>query len=124
MVLGVRVLLLSSGSSGNLAVIEAEGARLMIDAGVGLRGAVTRMRALGADLFPRGVSGIVVTHEHGDHMGQVEPLARALRAPLFLHRGVQADIVRRRLPVREYVPGTTLHIGPFAVDTLPIPHDA
>src|SRR5580658_4902142 len=108
MVLGVRVLLLSSGSSGNLAVIEAEGARLMIDAGVGLRAAVTRMRALGADLFPRGVAGIVVTHHHGDHIGYAEPLARALRAPLFMHRGIGAERVRRRINVCEYTPGTTL----------------
>jgi phosphoribosyl 1,2-cyclic phosphodiesterase len=120
----VRVWLLSSGSSGNLAIVEAEGRRLMIDAGVSPRGAVARMSALGADLFPKGVSALVVTHHHGDHMGKVEPLARALRAPLYMHRGIQADVVRRRLPVREYRPGETLRVGPFEVDALPVPHDA
>jgi phosphoribosyl 1,2-cyclic phosphodiesterase len=121
---GVRVWLLSSGSSGNVAIVEAEGHRLLIDAGVGLRATVTRMKALGADLFPRSVSGIVVTHHHQDHIAKVEPLTRALRAPLFLHRGIEADVVRRRIDVREYVPGTTLHVGPFAIDSLPVPHDA
>jgi phosphoribosyl 1,2-cyclic phosphodiesterase len=120
----VRVWLLSSGSSGNLAVVEAEGARLVLDAGVGPRGAVTRMRALGEDLFAREVAGIVITHHHGDHIGQVEPLRRALRAPLFMHRGIRADVVRRRVDVREYTPGKTLHVGPFAVDALAVPHDA
>jgi phosphoribosyl 1,2-cyclic phosphodiesterase len=118
------VWLLSSGSSGNLAIVEAEGHRLLIDAGVGPRSAVVRMRALGGDLFAGSVSGVVVTHHHGDHMAQLEPLARALRAPAYLHRGILADVVRRRLDVREYVPGTTLHVGPFAVDALPVPHDA
>ena len=134
----VRVWLLSSGSSGNLAIVEAEGARLMIDAGVGPKGAVTRMRALGADLFApgfddglagpgsyrRSISGIVVTHHHGDHVAQAEPLARALRAPLYMHRGIVADRVRRRVDVREYTPGVTLRIGPFAVQSLVVPHDA
>lgn len=120
----MRVWLLSSGSSGNLAIVEAEGHRLMIDAGVGLRSAVTRMKALGADLFPKSVSGVVITHHHGDHMGQVQPLLKALRAPLFLHRGIEADVVRRRVDAREYTPGTTLRVGPFEIDALSIPHDA
>ena len=120
----MRVWLRSSGSSGNLAIVEAEGHRLLIDAGVGPRGAVTRMRALGADLFASPVSGIFITHHHGDHMAQLEPLARALRAPAYMHRGIQADVVRRRMNVREYVPDRALHIGPFTIDALCIPHDA
>ncbi len=120
----MRVWLLSSGSSGNLAIVEADGQRLMIDAGVGLRTAVTRMKALGADLFPRGVSGVFITHHHQDHIAKVEPLTRALRAPLYMHRGIEADVVRRRMHVHEYVPGTTVHLGPFAIDTFWVPHDA
>jgi phosphoribosyl 1,2-cyclic phosphodiesterase len=120
----VRVFVLGSGSSGNAAVVEACGERLMIDAGVGPRGAAARMRALGTDLFPRGVLGIVVTHQHGDHLAQAEPLALALRAPLFMHGGIAAERVRTRFDVRPYAPGTTLCIGPFEVESVAVPHDA
>lgn len=120
----MRVWLLGSGSGGNAAIVEAEGRRILIDAGIGPRGAVARMRALGADLFPRGVDAIVVTHHHGDHAAQAEPLARSLRAPLFLHRGVDLPVLRRRVAVHDYTPGKTFHVGPFAVETLSLPHDA
>jgi phosphoribosyl 1,2-cyclic phosphodiesterase len=120
----MRVWLLGSGSTGNLAIVEAEGARLMIDAGLGPRAAVARMRELGADLSPGDVSGLVVTHHHGDHIRHAMPLARALRAPLYMHRGVSASRLRAALEVREYVPGNPLRIGPFELRAQWVPHDA
>src|ERR1700722_789 len=101
----MRVWLLSSGSTGNAAIVEAGargGPRLLIDAGLGPKACVTRMRELGSDLFPAGVVGIVVTHHHGDHIGHLEPLARALRAPVFLHDGIAASRIRARYDVRSY----------------------
>ena len=120
----MRIWLLSSGSSGNAAVVEAGGGRVLIDAGVGPRVAAARMRSLGADLFPRGVDGIVVTHHHGDHIAHLEPLARALRAPVFLHAGIAATRARLRFDVRSYVAGEGFHVGPFDFATEPVPHDA
>jgi phosphoribosyl 1,2-cyclic phosphodiesterase len=120
----MRIWLLSSGSSGNAAIVEAEGGRLLIDAGIGPRVATARMRALGGDLFPRGVDGIVITHQHGDHIAHLEPLARALRAPIFLHAGITAARARRRFDVRPYVAGEAFQVGPFEVRAESVPHDA
>ncbi len=120
----MRVWLLSSGSSGNAAIVEAAGTRLLLDAGLGPRVLAARMRTLGGELMPRGVDGIVVSHEHGDHVRHLEPLARALRAPVHLHAGVTAKRVRQRYDVRAYRPGDSFVVGGLHVDTLPIPHDA
>jgi len=120
----MRVWLLSSGSSGNAAIVEAGGGRILIDAGLGPRAAATRMRRLGGELFPRGVDAIVITHHHGDHIAHLEPLARALRAPVFLHAGIGADRARRRLDVRAYRAGESFEVGPLKVCTEPVPHDA
>ncbi len=120
----MRVWVLGSGSSGNGSIVEADGHRLLIDAGIGPRTAVARMRALGGDLFPQGVSGIVVTHHHGDHVAKLEPLARALRAPLFLHAGIVVPRARLRYEVRPYTPGVPFEVGPFTVDSIRVPHDA
>jgi phosphoribosyl 1,2-cyclic phosphodiesterase len=128
----MRVWLLGSGSTGNAAIIEAPvsdggqgpGARLLIDAGLGPRSCATRMRQLGADLFPAGVVGIVVTHHHGDHIAHLEPLVRALRAPVYLHEGIAAARVRARYLVRPYARRGVFSIGPFHVRAEPIPHDA
>jgi phosphoribosyl 1,2-cyclic phosphodiesterase len=120
----MRIWLLSSGSSGNAAVVEAGGGRILIDAGLGPRAAASRMRRLGGELFPRGVDAIIITHHHGDHIAHLEPLARALRAPVFLHPGVTAEHPRKRLEVRSYAAGEGFRVGPFDVTSSPLPHDA
>jgi phosphoribosyl 1,2-cyclic phosphodiesterase len=124
-VAAVRVFVLGSGSSGNCLVVEAEGERLLIDAGIGPTRGAERMRAMGADLVTsRAPLGVFVTHDHGDHAAQAMPLARALRMPIYAHDGVALDRARRRLEVRTYVPGRAVAVGPFLVESLAIPHDA
>jgi len=121
----MRVFVLASGSSGNCLVVESEGERLLIDAGLGPTKAVERMKRLGEDLILRRAPlGIFVTHDHGDHAAHALPLARALRAPLFAHAGVALDRARRRVEVLPYLPGVPVFVGPFRVDALPLPHDA
>jgi phosphoribosyl 1,2-cyclic phosphodiesterase len=121
----VRIFVLGSGSSGNCLVVEADGERLLVDAGLNPTRATERMRSLGADLVTsRAPLGLFVTHDHGDHAAHALPLARALRAPLFAHDGAILDRARRRMEVRRYVPGHPVAVGPFVVEALSIPHDA
>jgi phosphoribosyl 1,2-cyclic phosphodiesterase len=121
----VRVFVLGSGSSGNCLVVEADGERLLIDAGLGPTRAVERMRTLGEDLVARRPPlGMFVTHDHGDHAAHALPLARALRSPLFAHDHVAMPRTRRRVDVQGYVPGRPISLGPFLVEALGIPHDA
>jgi phosphoribosyl 1,2-cyclic phosphodiesterase len=120
----MRVWILSSGSCGNAAIVESGDTRLLIDAGVGPKVAATKMRLLGGELFPRGVTAILVTHEHGDHFSRLEPLARALRAPIYLHRGVAAPRTRNRYDVHPFRPGVSFDIGSLSVRAETIPHDA
>ena len=121
----MRVFVLGSGSSGNCLVVESDGERLVLDAGMGPSRATERMRALGADLVTsRAPLGLFVTHDHGDHAAHALPIARALRAPLHLHPGIAAPRARSRLEVRSYMPGRPVPLGPFVVEALPIPHDA
>jgi len=105
--------------------VEAEGERLIVDAGLGPVRATERMRGLGADLVTsRPPLGLFVTHDHGDHAAHALPIARALRSPIFAHAGVAIDRARRRTDVRSYLPGKALVLGPFLVESLSIPHDA
>ncbi len=121
---GVRVFVLGSGSSGNVTVLESGGARIMVDAGLNPTAAATRMRALGAELMPRAVDAILITHHHGDHIGQADSLVRATKAPLYLHDGVMAVRLRAKMPVNRYDAGALFRIGPFAITACALPHDA
>ena len=123
----MRVFVLGSGSSGNCIIVESGGARVVLDAGLNPTAATRQLRTLGADLFPLGAAsplGIFVTHHHGDHIAQVLPLARALKAPVYMHEGISAARVRSRLEVRPYGPGEAIRVGPFVIDSLWLPHDA
>lgn len=119
----MRLYVLGSGSTGNAVLVQAGDTRVLVDAGLGPVACVKRLRALGADLFPRGVDALVVTHEHADHAGHVLPLAKALRCPLVLHDGIAAPVARRRFPVVR-LGGGPVDLGELRIEAFPLPHDA
>lgn len=119
----VRVTILASGSGGNATLVQAGGARILIDAGVGPEVIRERMaRVLGRAL---GIDAIVTTHAHGDHVGKLAACARSFGARVYLTEATQ-----RRIPPLEGV-RTTIYgyaapfdVGPVRVHPTPIPHDA
>jgi len=121
----VRVWVLGSGSSGNAAIVEADGSRVLVDCGMGPRAIANRLRAHdAAHVFPGGIDGIVVTHEHHDHIAHLEAHARALGVPVHLHAGIGARRVRERYEVRGYDAGAAFRVGALCVEALAVPHDA
>ena len=59
-VIGVRISILASGSSGNITLLETEKTRLLVDAGLGKRETLARLAAIGRDV--EHIDGILVTH--------------------------------------------------------------
>lgn len=78
----MRVCLLASGSRGNCAFIETDGRRLLIDAGLSGKETERRLALLG--LSGGDLDGILVTHEHHDHVGGIGPLARRFDLPVHI----------------------------------------
>ncbi len=76
-----RFVTLCSGSSGNAAVVEEDGAYLLIDLGLSCRAALTKLGGLG--LLQGGLQGLLLTHEHSDHIKGVEVFTRRLTPPVF-----------------------------------------
>lgn len=118
----MRVVVLASGSSGNAVVVEA-GVRLLVDAGLGPRALERALTASGLDPSRR-FDGIVATHEHGDHFGGAEKLARMLGCPVWLHEGIVAARLRRRADVRGFAPGEPFVVGDLSISACEVPHDA
>lgn len=127
----IRFSSLGSGSEGNALLIEAggsHGTRLMIDCGLPLRHVLTRIEARGVD--PKGLDAILVTHEHGDHIGGVMALARKTGATVYLTRGTHAALHSRSA---EACNGVSLklidshepfELGNVEIRPFPVPHDA
>src|SRR5436305_895483 len=80
----MRVVSLGSGSSGNALYVEAgpQGrTRLLVDAGLGTRTIIQRLQAIGVS--PLQLSGILVTHEHSDHVQGIPMLMRRYAVPVI-----------------------------------------
>ena len=120
----IRFASLGSGSAGNALLVEHEATCLMLDCGFGLRETVTRLQRLGRQ--PADLAGILVTHEHGDHVGGVFRLARKFGLPIWMTHGTWSAC-------RENDAGLDLHIidshrsfsvGDLEILPFPVPHDA
>ena len=119
----MRFASLGSGSEGNGLLVEAGSTRVLMDCGFGLADSVARLARLGVQ--PADLAGIVVTHEHGDHIGGVGRLARKHKLPVWLTAGT--------LAMAQDLDGVAVQVidshAAFAVDELeiqpfPVPHDA
>jgi phosphoribosyl 1,2-cyclic phosphodiesterase len=119
----VRFASLGSGSEGNGLVVEAGATRVLMDCGFGLADSVARLARLG--LAPSDLAGIVVTHEHSDHIGGVGRLARKFGLPVWLTAGTRV--------MAQDLDGVAVQVidshAAFSVDGLeiqpyPVPHDA
>lgn len=120
----LRFTSLGSGSSGNALVVEADGTRVMMDCGFAT--AEVRLRLERVGLKPGDLAGIVVTHEHDDHMGGVARFAKRFGVPVYLTRGT-AQWLPPDFPavlVRMIEPHTPFAVDALQVDPFPVPHDA
>jgi phosphoribosyl 1,2-cyclic phosphodiesterase len=78
----LKVTILGSGSRGNAVLIEAEGVRLLVDAGFSGRDLERRLAAVEVD--PHSLSALLITHDHSDHTRGMGVAARRWGIPLYL----------------------------------------
>ena len=72
---------LYSGSSGNCALIRSEDKYLLIDMGKSCRTTLTALKSLG--LAVSDCVGILVTHEHSDHVSGLDTFLKKHPVPLY-----------------------------------------
>lgn len=116
---------LGSGSAGNSTVLESGGVRLLIDAGLSAKQLCLRLALLGID--PDSLSGILLTHEHGDHVRGLKNFLKIRRVPVFATRDT-AHVVREQgitgAVWKTFEAGQAFPIAHLTVETFAIQHDA
>ena len=117
---------LASGSSGNCALLSDGETHVLIDAGISCRRICTALRGLGVE--PADLAGVLITHEHTDHIAGVATLTKQLRVPVYTSPGTGRQLCYRIAALEDLLrpvsPGTAFSLGGLDIETFPTLHDA
>ena len=118
---------LYSGSSGNALFCQYGSTRILIDAGKPGRTIEEALASIGTDI--RMLSGVLITHEHSDHISGAGVLARKYHLPLYATRETwwaMKDKLGKIPPdtMKVIEAGRDFWLGDIGVVPFSIPHDA
>ncbi len=88
----MRFCSIASGSSGNCIFVGSDTANILIDAGISAKKTIEGLTSL--DVSPSELDGILVTHEHSDHIKGIGILARKYNIPIYATSGTIEGIKR------------------------------
>ena len=118
---------LFSGSSGNSLFIKSENTKLLVDVGVSSKKVENAL--LDLNIAPNEIDGILITHEHTDHIQGLGTFAKKFDIPVFANKKTfdampkQTDKISteniNKFKVEEHFCINDIEINPFS-----IPHDA
>jgi phosphoribosyl 1,2-cyclic phosphodiesterase len=124
--------MLGSGSGGNSALVATDHCKILVDGGLSARQLVLRLAQCG--VAPDQLDGVLLTHEHGDHVCGLEVLCRKLDLPIYCNaltaEAIRCDGLLERIPKafgtnwRIFRTGSEFSICDVTVQTFPVPHDA
>ncbi|HWQ65341.1 MAG TPA: MBL fold metallo-hydrolase [Methanospirillum sp.] len=129
----MHISVLASGSKGNCVYVEGDSGAILIDAGrsgkdiLGTRDRDGRLQEAGGK--KELIAGILVTHEHGDHIKGLGPIGNGLKKPVYGTVGTIDAFLRQRtgairFPVHTVRCGSSFEVGGFSVEAFAVSHDA
>jgi phosphoribosyl 1,2-cyclic phosphodiesterase len=115
---------LGSGSAGNSTWFASDGTNILVDAGYGPRETKKRLEMVGGDIEK--LDGIVVTHEHYDHIRGASAISRKYGIPIYLTRGTleasRIDCASTNIVL--FQNNSTFNVGELAIHAKRTIHDA
>lgn len=125
--MAIKLCSLASGSSGNCIYVGGDRTGLLVDCGVSGKEILANLKNLG--VCTSTIKGILVTHEHSDHIRSVGILSRKLNVPVYANlntwnhmSGSIGDI--RPENVRIFTTGEAFMMEEITVESYGTPHDA
>ena len=118
---------LYSGSSGNCALIDYADTSLIVDVGVSGKRVIQALKNIGHE--PSKISGVLITHEHIDHIKGVGIISRMLDIPIYANENTWKSIFEYvgqvdKKNIRIFRTGDSFYLGDIFVKSFNIPHDA
>ena len=125
----MRMCSIASGSSGNCIYVGNEDTHLLVDTGISKKRVEKGLESL--SLSGENITGIVVTHEHSDHIQGLGVFSRKYKVPIYATegtiRGIERSTSLGKLPnglIRPICADEGFMLGSIKVHPFAIPHDA
>lgn len=122
----MRIVTFASGSTGNCCLVSDGGVNVLIDAGISARRIVQGLGVLG--LAPQDVCGVLITHEHSDHISGLPVLVKRTGMRIFAPSELGEVLKRVKPELSESIdyipPDGGLCVGDVKITAFPTPHDA
>lgn len=125
----MRLCSIASGSSGNCIYVGSEATHLLVDVGISGKRTETGLNTLG--ITGKDLDGILITHEHADHISGLGVIARKYGIPIYATPGT-IDAIQKSSSIgkidqslfREVKEDVKLTIKDLTVNPMRISHDA
>jgi len=125
----MHITILGSGSAGNCTLIETDSTHLLVDAGLSARQIGQRLAVINRNVDQ--ISGIILTHEHSDHVRGLGILCKSRPLPVYANR-LTAEAVTTdpdwpenvRISWRLFSTGSSFELGDLLIESFSVPHDA
>jgi len=117
----MKLSILSSGSGGNSTIIQSSEGSILIDAGVTGKKLIERLESVSADI--KSIMGIVITHDHHDHIDGAGIIARKLKIPVYIHKANYDTSAEKFEKCEIKFIDNEFIIGAFTILPFPISHD-
>ena len=117
---------LASGSEGNCLLLSDGGVHLLLDAGISTRRIKAGLLQLGLTMAD--VDGVLITHEHSDHVSGLQTMVKHHRIPIYTSPGTARQLAYRIAGIesllRPVEPGAVFSVGDCRVTVFRTSHDA
>jgi len=117
---------IASGSKGNCVLVRTAQTALLVDVGISAKRVMSALETLKVD--KNKIEGILITHEHSDHISGVGAVSRQLHIPVYLTRDTYQACKHRLGNMHERVnfiqSGSSFTIKNLIIHAFSSPHDA
>ncbi|MEO6655660.1 MAG: MBL fold metallo-hydrolase [Pyrinomonadaceae bacterium] len=136
----MKFTVLGSGSTGNAVLISSGATNVLVDAGMSAREILRRLAEMGVSHDQ--LDGVLLTHEHGDHIGGLRVLLTTVKCPVYISRVTEdafydtkaggqngdSESSKRRSALKnkteEIESSREFRIGDIDFEPFSVPHDA
>lgn len=122
----MKIVNLGSGSKGNCTLVASKTAVVLIDAGLPLKEIEEKLEKLGVSA--EYIKGILITHEHSDHIKSVDKLSKKYHIPVFAHQNEWRVLITKAKDIPQNLrisfDNNDFYIADMTISSFELSHDA